>query len=138
MTELPQIPVPDIINTDGLSHIAAYVDRLFASKKSAAVLMLSNLEGQAAFTILVMGGNAHFNLMAYWDIASPTEKTARNCFARLQVDANEKENNGQRIVNFVITGSPQRVTNAATAVMTEIYGVEKHEGLKFRFDEWSL
>ena len=135
--DAPEMPAPDRVPAEGLKHIAAYVDRLFASSKTA-VLMLSTRDGISALTVLRMRGMTLFNLIASWEAASPQETAARHYFARLQLAVTEKEQNGQRILGFPVAGDASAVAEAAASVMTVLYGVQPEDGLNFRFDEWAM
>ena len=136
--EAPPPPAPDIFSTDGLSRIAGYVARQFASTKSAAVLMITTLDEQGTMTLLAMGGKTQFSLAVNWESSSPQETNARQCFVRLGVVAEEKENDGQRILGFPLEGDAKSVTNATVSILKQIYNVGEHDGLRFRFDEWQF
>lgn len=136
MAETPAIPSAQIVTEAGLAQVAPYAARLFSATKQAAVLMISSLTGQEAITIMRMGDLVMFHLIAVWDPGSPQEKAAWQCFARLGVSAEEKQQPHARIIGFSLPGgSQQNVTDTARALLTDVYGIQSADGLKFRFDE---
>lgn len=133
----PPIPTPDAVAANGIQHIAGYVDRMLASDKPAAVLMISSLDGVSSFTLMSATGKVWANLIANWDAGSSAETAARAFFASRNVAIEAQEKNGQRILGFAMDGTPRLVTEMASAIVVEIYGLPSDAGLKFRFDEWS-
>ena len=100
MSETPPMPSAQIVSEAGLAQVAPYTARLFSATKQAAVLMISSLTGQEAITITRMGDLVMFHLIAVWEPGSAQEKAAWQCFARLGVSAEEK----QQPVGFAFVG----------------------------------
>lgn len=138
MSDTPDMPAAEIVPAEGIRQIGPYVERLFASKKRAAVLMLSSLRGKEALTMLRMGSGVHFHLVATWEPSALQAVAARQFFARLGVQVEEKQHDTVRLIQFSLPASQQIVTDTAAILFREVYGMSAGDGLKFRFEERDL
>lgn len=133
------MPTPEIVATEGLSHVPAYVHRLMQAQKQAAVLMISSLEGQEGFSILRMrDGRMQFHLTANWPEASARQHNAQAFFARHNITPQEDLRDGSRTLSFSVSGDTAAVTNLARITMTEVLNIPANAGLKFRYEERDL
>jgi hypothetical protein len=151
------IPRPDIVDSFGLNHIAAYVDRLVNFASPRCSLIIASPEGGKACLIMrdadslkVMEmipaepssheGKGHFRELNFPAPAAQPEKEAavRKLFAELNLapvydqlhDANGYEN-GMRHLHYVISNDVDQATLIIQRLLREVYHVEEADGLNF-------
>ena len=141
-TPTPQsFPVPpqEIVASDGLSRVPAYVHRLMQAQTTAAVLMISALDGQESMSILRMNtGFIRFHFLANWPETSDRHQKARDFFTRLNITSEEAQANGSRIFTFPETGKEADIAFMVKTTLIQIMDVGQNAGLKFTYEERDL
>ncbi len=133
------VPPQEIVASDGLSRVPAYVHRLMQSQKTATVLMISALDGQEFMSILRMNsGFIQFHFLANWPETSDRHQRARDFFTRLNITSEESQANGSRIFTFPETGKEADIAFMVKTTLIQVMDVKQNAGLKFTYEERDL
>lgn len=155
------IPTPDKIDTNGLSHIATYVDRILTSASTLCSLIIASPDGSKACLIMRDAGQLTIKASIHLGSSSAAtgvslqklnlpphaaeperEKAIRKLFAELNIAPDRDkvhDFNGyadaMRGLHYLIGNNVDQATYIIQRFLREVDHVEEADGLSFSFEE---
>lgn len=136
------IPEPDHYTSNGGSHIESYVTKFITSTESFSSLIISTPDEKVALVFLKQKTKLYF--MPSFDFTSGSEEetvlreffTARD-LAPVEgyLAMNKDIPDATRMLHVPIPSNVEYVTALAKDLLGEVYGVNEHAALDFRFED---
>jgi hypothetical protein len=136
------IPEPDHYTSNGHSHIESYVTKLITATESFSSLIISTPDEKVALVFLKQKTKPYFMPSVDFTSGFDEEIVLREFFTARDlapVDGylamNKDLPDATRMLHVPIPSNVEYVTALAKDLLGEVYGVDEHAALDFRFGE---